>query len=108
MREWMGEGEQGNEEGEEGEGGVVAPPWAIFLNVPKIQVSGRYQPQKVWVGPSRKQRLDFLNDIEIGTGRPQEFGDGPKILQGKPYAYLSVIPPDMPLKLHLNNAVTFS
>ena len=45
--------------------------WAIFLNVPKIQVSGRYQPQTVWVGPSRKLKLDFLNDTEMGTGRPQ-------------------------------------
>ena len=65
---------------------------AVFLNVPKIHVSGRYQPQKVWVGPSRKHNLDFLNDIDIATGRPQEFGDGsdaPKILRDKPYAYLS-------------------
>ena len=31
MREWMGEGEQGNEEGERG---VVAPPCLTLSNLP--------------------------------------------------------------------------
>ena len=34
MREWMGEGEQGNEEGEEGECGVVARPCLAFPQSP--------------------------------------------------------------------------
>ena len=37
----------------------------------KLQVSGRYRPQKCWVGPIRKPQLDFLNDTVVGTGRPQ-------------------------------------
>ena len=62
---------------------------AIFLNAPKLQVSGRYQPQKFWVGPSRKPKLDFLNDTKVSHAVPKEFrdgSDGPKILQDYPYA----------------------
>ena len=48
----------------------------------KLQVSGRYQPQKCWVGPTRKPQLDFLNDNVVGQAVPKAIRDGPKILRG--------------------------